>query len=250
VHYLRQKRTQLILSSFVLVSALLFEFPSLDLRVAALFFDSGFFLQGAWWERALHASVHYMLYLTTAGTLGLYLINKLYKRQWLGVDGRKLIYLLLVLTLGAGLVVNVALKEGVGRARPREVAEFGGPKLFTPAFAAARQCGHNCSFSSGHAAGAFFTLAFAYAFASQRRKALWAAAIYGGLVSLSRMVSGAHFFSDCVVSFFVMLITSDALYYLLIARAGRQAGAANERLTVLRPRITAGVVLPSRAADL
>jgi hypothetical protein len=30
------------------------------------------------------------------------------------------------------------------------------------------------------------------------------------------MAAGAHFFSDCVVSFFVMLILADALFYYMI----------------------------------
>jgi membrane-associated phospholipid phosphatase len=48
---------------------------------------------------------------------------------------------------------------------------------------------------------------------SRKRAVLLSAFAYGALVSCSRVASGAHFLSDCVVSFFVMLILSDVLYY-------------------------------------
>jgi hypothetical protein len=37
------------------------------------------------------------------------------------------------------------------------------------------------------------------------------------LISVSRLASGAHFFSDIVVSFFVMLVVADALHHYMIA---------------------------------
>jgi lipid A 4'-phosphatase len=108
----------------------------------------------------------------------------------------------------------VILKDNFGRARPRDIEEFGGSKHFTPAFVISRECNTNCSFSSGDAAGGFFSLALVMAL-SRRRRMLAAAAAFGALVSLSRVASGAHFFSDTVASFFVMLIVADVLYYFM-----------------------------------
>jgi membrane-associated phospholipid phosphatase len=46
-------------------------------------------------------------------------------------------------------------------------------------------------------------------------------------VSWSRIASGAHFFSDTVVSFFVMLIVTDVLYYyMIVPEAERRTGLA------------------------
>ena len=45
---------------------------------------------------------------------------------------------------------------------------------------------------------------------------LLAAFAYGTVVSFSRVATGAHFFSDSVVSFFVMLISADVLYHYLL----------------------------------
>jgi hypothetical protein len=41
---------------------------------------------------------------------------------------------------------------------------------------------------------------------------------FGALVSVSRLAVGAHFFSDVVVSFFVMWIRSDVLHHYMLIR--------------------------------
>ena len=49
----------------------------------------------------------------------------------------------------------------------------------------------------------------------------------GIVVSLSRIAVGAHFFSDTVVSFFVMLITADVLYhYMFLGNYEREESLA------------------------
>ncbi len=155
-----------------------------------------------------------------------YIFNRLSRRQLWKVDGKKVCYLSLVLILGAGLIVNVLLKDNFGRARPRDIAEFGGEQVFTPAFVVSRECDTNCSFSSGDGAAAFFSLALALALS--RKRAWFAAAIGLGIaISLSRIAVGAHFFSDTVVSFFVMLITADVLYHYMF-----QVSSARERSLV------------------
>jgi membrane-associated PAP2 superfamily phosphatase len=42
---------------------------------------------------------------------------------------------------------------------------------------------------------------------------------FGSLVSLCRISAGAHFFSDSVVSFFVMLLVADVFYYYMFVRS-------------------------------
>ena len=216
MHYLRLRRSRTILACFA-VSALLFTaFPRIDLYVSGLFFRDSFHLSGQWWTTFMHESLGYFLALSMAAVLGLYLCNKLWKRNLCGVDGKRVAYLFLVLILGAGVIVNVLLKDNLGRARPRDVEEFSGSKLFTPPFVPSDECHKNCSFSSGEAAGGFFTLALALAL-SKRRAALVLAAAFGTFVSFCRVAAGAHFFSDTVVSFFVMLIVADVLYYYLLS---------------------------------
>lgn len=213
--YLKLTRARVILLSFLFASALLLRFPGIDIYIAGMFFDGHFYLQRQWWEQALHHGVSVFLYTSTALVVGIYAFNRLAKAELWGIDGLKVVYLLLVLAIGAGLLVNTTLKDNFGRARPRDVQQFGGSKQFTPAFVMADQCTTNCSFSSGDAAGAFFSLSLAMAFG--RRRALFITGVaFGVAVSFSRMAAGAHFFSDTLTSFFVMLITADVLYHYLL----------------------------------
>ncbi len=210
--YLNLGRTRAIVGCFLALSLLFVAFPGLDTRVSALFYNNGFYMANHSWTVVLHESVPWFVGASVILLLLTYVFNKLLKHNLLGVDGRKVTYLLLVLTLGGGLIVNGILKEEFGRVRPRNIEEFGGTGQFTPAYVIGSGCDRNCSFSSGDAAGAFFSLAFILAF-KRKRAITTAAAGYGILVSAARIASGAHFLSDTVVSFFVMLIVADALHY-------------------------------------
>lgn len=215
--YLQLTRTQTILGCFLVSSFLLVQFPWIDIRISELFFDDGFYLQTGAWRRLFRDGLCYLLFLSLGSISGIYLFNRFTKRKVLGIDGRKVLYVFLVLILGAGLIVNAVFKDNFGRARPRDIQEFGGAQQFTPAWVISQECDSNCSFSSGEGAAAFFFLALAAAL-SRKRAALMVAFLFGSLVSFYRIASGAHFFSDSLVSFFVMLIIADALYYYMIVR--------------------------------
>jgi len=221
MNYLRLRRSRLILGSFLLFAAIILAFPMLDIRISRVFFDSNTFWE-QWWQKALKEGLGYMMTTSFAIVCIIYARNRLLKRNTCKVDGRRVVYLLLVAIVGAGLIVNVAFKNNVGRARPRDVAEFGGPKQFTPPFVTSDECRTNCSFSSGDAAGAFFAIALAKAL-TRRRRYLMIAIGFGALVSFARVSAGAHFFSDTVVSFFVMLIVADVFfYYVVLSREARE----------------------------
>ena len=192
-------------------------FPTVDIQVSSLFFDNGFHLKGSWWERFLYKSVKPFLIFTLLALVILWLFNKYTNKNIFNIDGRKTGFLILVLVIGSGIIVNAIFKDNFGRARPSHIMEFNGTKEFTPAFVISQECDKNCSFSSGHGSAAFFTLALALLF-KNRRRALAIAVTYGCLVSLARIAAGGHFFSDNVTSFFVMAITTDVLYYILYAR--------------------------------
>jgi lipid A 4'-phosphatase len=234
MRYLKLPRARCVLLLVLTSSLLLAWFPELDLRVSSFFFRGGaFYLADRWWTTLLRECVGYSIGLGLAAVLGIHAFDKFSRRKVCRVDGKVVVYLFTVLVLGAGLVVNVALKNQFGRARPREVTYFGGSRVFTPAFVLSDECDTNCSFSCGDGAGAFFSLALALAL-SRRRAMLVAAAVFGALVSLSRIASGAHFLSDTVVSFFVMWIIADVLYhYMLLPRQECIRPAAED---VLRPR--------------
>jgi lipid A 4'-phosphatase len=242
MQYLKLGRSQIILASFVLFSLVVAVYPAIDISVSRLFFH-GHFPRDQWWQALLHDSLNWFLGVSLGAVVALYAINRLYKRNICNVDGKRVAYLFLVLAVGAGLIVNVGLKDNFGRARPRDVTEFGGHKQFTPAFVMSHECRTNCSFSSGDAAGGFFSLALVFALARRRRAALVAALVIGGIESLARISSGAHFFSDTGVSFFVMLIVADVLcFYLVMTPAER---AAARPAAILEPAYVPVVAKPA-----
>jgi lipid A 4'-phosphatase len=215
--YLKTPRARLILLCFLFSSLLFAGFSEIDLVVSRLFFDRGFYLAGQGWTRLLHEGVAGFIVVSMLSVIAIYGFNRFWKRNVLEIDGMKVLYLFLVLSCGAGLIVNAALKDNFGRVRPRDIQEFGGSRQFTPAFVITSGCRRNCSFSSGDAAGAFFSLAFSLALF--RRRAIVVAAVgFGVAVSFSRIAVGAHFLSDTVVSFFVMLIVADALHFYMFLR--------------------------------
>jgi membrane-associated PAP2 superfamily phosphatase len=63
---------------------------------------------------------------------------------------------------------------------------------------------------------------------------------FGIAVSISRMAAGAHFFSDTIVSFFIMFIVSDVLFhYMLAPKSVPSASPANAVTAAARVEPTA-----------
>ncbi len=185
--------------------------PQLDLAVSGLFFDGKRFIgNGTPAESFFYHSVGPVIGGVYGGALLLWLYNRFAHKDIARWSGRKLLYVLLVLGLGSGLVVNEVLKEHLGRARPARTVVYGGDKPFTPLFVPTEHPGYSCT--SGHAAAAFSLLAFG--FADRRRRKAWfvIALVYGAAVSLARVSAGGHFFSDVMGSLFIMYITAGALY--------------------------------------
>lgn len=131
----------------------------------------------------------------------------------LAAHRRAIGYVLLVLLIGPGLIVNAALKEHWGRARPLQIAEFGGAATFSGALVPSDQCTHNCSFTSGHVAYAAMPLALAYLARTRRRRRMWlAVGIAAALaVGVMRMRMGGHFLSDVLFSLSMTWIVAAAL---------------------------------------
>jgi len=143
MHYFKLRRSRAILVLFAASTLLFLVFPGIDIAISRLFFNRGFYLSRQWWTMFMHESMGYFLCLSLASVVALYLWNKLTKRSLCGVDGKRIAYLFLVLILGAGVIVNDALKDNIGRARPRDIVEFGGAEHYTPPFVISGQCTKN-----------------------------------------------------------------------------------------------------------
>ena len=112
-------------------------------------------------------------------------------------SGRAIVFLLVTLTLSAGVLTNLTFKSHWGRPRPVLVTQFNGDLPFVPWWDPRGECGRNCSFFSGEGATAFWTFAPAALTPPAWRPLAYAAAtLFGVATSVLRMAFGGHFFTD------------------------------------------------------
>ncbi len=142
---------------------------------------------------------------------------------------RPAIFLLLLLILGPGLLVNSVFKEHWGRPRPREVQQFGGNKTFLQPWQPGIS-GKGRSFPSGHSSAAFFlaTPWFIYRKRNPAVSRYWflSGVSFGILMSVARIVQGGHFLTDCIWSFGMVWLTGQILAALLLSERGWKSGDA------------------------
>ena len=133
-------------------------------------------------------------------------------KRWHDSSFRNQTLVLANLIFGAFLLVNKGLKETFGRARPRELIEFGGQNDFTLAGDLIGQCMSNCSFPSGEAAAGGWFLCCGLLFAPRWRKQAYICLfILGVFTALLRVAFGAHFISDVLLGYLTTLITASIL---------------------------------------
>jgi len=208
--------------------AILFvRFAWVDLWVTGWFWTvtDGFFLGTTWWARLMYEIVPPITYGLIGGAVLFLIVNAVRRRPTGPFGNRALIYLITVLAIGPGLIVNVVFKDHWGRARPRDVAEFGGTKQFTPAFIISDQCDRNCSFVAGHPSMAFALAALALILARRRRELLLGmglALALGLMVGFGRIVQGGHFLSDVVFSGVFTVGIAVGLYHLFALNPGTE----------------------------
>ncbi len=188
---------------FILAALIFNAYPQLDLWVSGLFYaGNGKFpanemllIQSLyhgtpWAGRLLFACSIFLL------ILAVLLPSKVSRRHW-----RRAAAVVLVVVLGIGFLVHTALKDGMGRPRPRDVQVFAGATAFVPVFVPSQFCQTNCSFVSGHAAVGFSLMSLGM-FGIRRRRQFWllTGLIVGGVIGLGRIAQGGHFLSDIVFS--------------------------------------------------
>lgn len=193
---------------FLASAAIFLAWPQLDLSAAAAWYEAGagFVERDAWWVQLGYRVFDKLHLFVFFGLLWLWVASRI----WVGKPEaglrRRFAYLLVVMLLGPGLLVNGLFKAEWGRARPSQVVEFGGTKTFTPALVRTDQCAKNCSFVSGHASMGFYLAALAWVLRDPRW--LWAGIVLGAYAGLGRMAQGAHFLSDVVFSFWCVYLTA------------------------------------------
>ncbi|MCR5859124.1 phosphatase PAP2 family protein [Mesorhizobium sp. J428] len=133
------------------------------------------------------------------------------------------------MVIGAGLLVNLVLKEHWGRPRPYMTDLFGGPYPFVPAGHITDYCATNCSFVSGEAASSFWLVALATLTPrAYRNWALAAAFTVATGTSLLRVAFGGHYLSDVILgallSLLIFTLLATGIRMLAQQKAHRSAG--------------------------
>lgn len=129
------------------------------------------------------------------------------------------LFLCISLIIGPGLLANSLLKPLWGRPRPRDLTMFGGKKEFRTVLEP-RPGTRGNSFVSGHVATAFYAGALSLLPSTPVLSGalLVVSLVYGVLMSITRIVQGAHFLSDSAWSAVVSWVAIAAVAKFTIWR--------------------------------
>jgi lipid A 4'-phosphatase len=204
----------------VLVGGVFGLYPQLDLDLAALFYDPATRSFSAWrsdWAEYARDAATLLITLLVAPAVFAILGKLIMPRRRMLIAGRAGLFLIVTLALGPGFLANGVLKGHSARMRPEDVTQLGGAERFTPWWDPRGPCPENCSFIAGEPSGAFWTFAPAALAPPQWRPLAYAGVlVFGAGMSVLRMASGAHFFTDCVfagVLIFVLVWVVHGLIY-------------------------------------
>lgn len=126
--------------------------------------------------------------------------------------------LFVILSFAAGQIIVEVVKPLIGRARPRNIVEFGGHAGFTPLWQLSSECSSNCSLPSGEAAAAAAGLSLLiFVPPKHRQSAAILVTPVLALVAFNRVLFGAHFLSDVMVSWLLTMLAMAWLWKLLVA---------------------------------
>lgn len=198
-----------------------FVFTDLDLALAGLFYVRGpGWVYKDWhlWRFLYHYGNALSILFACSG-LACYGISFYYPS--LRRFRKPALFIMLLMILGPGLVVNLGFKENWVRPRPCQLAHFDGRMPFyrlgeMPAVHKGDTV-KGKSFPSGHASAAFY-LMFPF-FLLRDTRPLWARTFlatgcaYGAVMGICRMIQGGHFASDVIWAGGFVYLCGMMLYY-------------------------------------
>lgn len=194
----------------------------LDRWMSHLFYQQGHFHQNDYWDWWFH----YGLW-PAWGVAGFGVVGWLFSFFWPTYRKWRVYFVFLFLTLGvgSGVIVHGLFKEHWGRPRPKQTIEFGGQQPFRPYYSPNffHSPEPSKSFPCGHCSMGFYFFGLIFL----GRHLGWSWLVYlgwllgiglGGMLSLTRLAQGGHFFSDTIVSAIVMWETALLFYWLFFDR--------------------------------
>ena len=211
------------------LGTLLFRFSDFDMIISRLFYleGQGFYLKSTqpWLFLYRHGNVPGLL----IGFFGLFLFLARLIWKKIGSHWKTGVFLVLLLVLGPGLIVNTVFKRNWGRPRPVEIVAFGGEQAYRPVWQKGI-AGQGKSFPSGHASIGYYLMApFFFLYPMGRKRwgllLLLLGLAYGTTMGLGRIVQGAHFASDVLWSAGFVYFTGIVLsLFFRFDRMGRKIG--------------------------
>jgi membrane-associated PAP2 superfamily phosphatase len=190
----------LIIAGLVIVAVIFGAYPQLDLRGAALFYDTATHsfalaenpvIVGL---RNLNSAVDIVIGIVLVASI---VIMRIYPNRAPPVSLRTIVFLVATFLVVPVLIANGVFKEHWSRPRPSHVTEFGGPAHFVAWWDPRGTCQRGCSFFSGEVAAAAWTAAPAIlAPASVAPLAIAGAMVFTVAIAIVRMAQGGHFLSD------------------------------------------------------
>ena len=212
---LKRARSELLVLLLLAVSTtLLFWLTNLDIRLAALFYHpehsvADWPYQNAKFIKVLYDYAFPFTMIAGASALTVYTIG--YFHQYTRRFRRRALYILLVIALGPGVVVNLVFKDHWGRPRPVHIQQFGGEYRYVPPLKLGQT--PDKSFVCGHCSVGYAF--FALYFLSQNHKLFYfmLTLTLAWTMGFTRMTSGSHFVSDILWSGYLVFLVAFALYY-------------------------------------
>jgi lipid A 4'-phosphatase len=214
----RQFKKDLLIFSIIFgLLTIPFLVSNLDIILQQPFYNAvqGWYLMNIPFWDFLYKYGIFLGYFVALGAL--ILVSLTYWKKSLIVWRKAAWFMLFVMVVGPGILVNGTFKEHWGRPRPREITEFNGKDNYTKVWVKGDTKGK--SFPCGHASMGFY-LSIPFLFLRNRHKKwAWALLIfgtlYGGLIGYARMVAGGHFASDVVWAAGMVWLTGIVGFHLL-----------------------------------
>ncbi len=205
----------LILLALICITTPIFWYTDLDQRVAAIFYQPGKVGVKAWpWQHGwlLDNLFKYATVFTVTVAVGALLVA-LSGFVWPNTKRwqKPALFIVLVIALGPGLMVNLVFKDHWGRPRPVHLVEFGGKNSYLPPLKIGNT--PHKSFPCGHCSVGF--MFFALYFLSTKRKAMYfmLTMLIAFLMAVTRMTAGGHFISDILWSGYLVFLVNWLVYY-------------------------------------
>lgn len=195
-------------------TTLVFWFTDLDQWAAAQFFYPerlhDVWPKQHWWLwKALYA--YAFPFTVVAGIVALLVYLASHLHDDIRSVRRQALYILMVIALGPGVLVNLVVKDHWGRPRPVHTEKFGGEYAYIPPL----KLGHTSdkSFVCGHCSVGYAF--FALYFLAQNHKLFYLTLTLGlaWTMGFTRMTSGGHYLSDILWSGYLVFLVAFALYY-------------------------------------